>query len=69
MINGKSARAEDLLDPMYRTPKPSINIPVPPQIRIASFPKTSIADRTLSSSQMSSSVHPLSESASDSNHT
>jgi len=69
MINGKPARAEDMLDPMYRTPKPSINIPVPPQTRVASFLKISTDDRIQDSSQKSSSVHPLSESASDNNHT
>ena len=68
MMGGRANRAEDLLDPMYRTPKPNINIPVPP-IRTATFIKTSTDDHTQDNSQMSSSVHPLSVSASDNNHT
>jgi len=68
MINGRSSRAEDLLDPMYRTPKPVINIPVPP-IRTATFVRTSNDDHIPDNLQMSSSVHPQIESASDSSHT
>jgi len=69
MMAGKSAQAEDMLDPMYRTPKPSIHIPVPPQVRVASFPKISNDDRIQDSSRKLSSVRLPNESASDNNRT
>jgi hypothetical protein len=67
MIGGRTYRAEDLLDPMYRTPKPMISIPVPP--RTATFIKTSTDDHTPDNLQMSSLAHPQIVSASDNNHT
>ena len=54
----------DLIDPMFRTPKPEVTIPV-----FNAVLKTSNDDRTPNNLQMSSSAHPLSVSASDNNHT
>ena len=67
MLGGRANRAEDLLDPMYRSPRPNIEIPVPP--RITTFIKTSNDDHTQDNLQMSSSVHLPTESASDNNRT
>jgi hypothetical protein len=60
----KQSYIDDLTDPMYRTPKPELNIPT-----LHATLKTSNDDRTPNSLRMSSSVHPLSASASDNNHT
>jgi hypothetical protein len=54
---------DDLTDPMYRTPKPEVIIPT-----FRAILKTSNDDHTPNSLQRSSSVHPLSVSASDNNH-
>jgi hypothetical protein len=74
LIGGmKGKMSEMMLDPMYRSPRPSVLIPgesvVKIKVPIANPLKTSIDDRTPNTSQMSSSVHPLTSSEVDSNHT
>jgi hypothetical protein len=60
----QSHHMDDLIDPMFRTPKPEVTIPT-----FHAILKTSNDDHTPDNSQKSSSVHPLSVSASDNNHT
>lgn len=74
LIGGmKGKMSEMMLDPMYRSPRPSVLIPgesvVTVKVPIANPLKTSIDDRTQDTSQMSSSVHPLTSSEVDSSRT
>ena len=64
VIRPKSSHnLDELIDPIYRTPKPEVIIPT-----FHAVLRTSNDDHTQDSSQKSSSVHPLSVSASDNNH-
>ena len=73
LIGGmKGKMSETMLDPMYRSPKPSVLIPGETIInmRPLSNPlKTSTDDHTQDTSQKSSSVHLPNVSEADSNHT
>jgi hypothetical protein len=74
LIGGmKGKMSELMLDPMYRSPRPSVLIPgdsvVSVKIPISNPLKTSISDRTPDKSQTSSSVHLPTVSEADSNHT
>jgi hypothetical protein len=60
----QSRPPDELIDPMFRTPKPELTIPT-----FRAVLKTSNDDHTPNSLRRSSSVHPLSVSASDNNHT
>jgi hypothetical protein len=62
-----SKAALDLMDPIYRSPKPEISIPVVP-INTTNI-KISSGDHILDNSQKLSSAHLPTESASDNNHT
>ena len=73
LIGGvKGKMSELMLDPMYRSPRPSILIPKESSINvkseIANPLKTSTGDRTLDTSQTSSSAHLPTVSEVDSNH-
>jgi len=74
LIGGmKGKMSELMLDPMYRSPRPSVLIPgdsvVSVKIPISNPLKTSISDRTPDKSQTSSSAHLPTVSEADSNHT
>ena len=74
LIGGmKGKMSEMMLDPMYRSPRPSVLIPgesvVKIKVPIANPLKTSIDDRIPNTSQMLSSVHPQTSSEADSNRT
>jgi hypothetical protein len=74
LIGGmKGKMSELMLDPMYRSPRPSVLIPgdsvVSVKIPISNPLKTSISDRTPDKSQTSSSVHLPTVSEADNNHT
>jgi hypothetical protein len=64
MKSRQSRPADELIDPMFRTPKPELSIPT-----FHAVLKTSNDDHTPNSLRRSSSVHPLSVSASDNNRT
>lgn len=69
-LTAKPSRAAmDLVDPIYKSPRPAIHIPTIPISSTAISIKTSTDDHTQDNSQKSSSVHPQTESASDNNHT
>jgi len=74
MIGGMKGKvSESLLDPMYRSPRPSVLIPNETVINvrpsILNPLKTSTDDRTPDTLQTLSSVRPLTSSEADSNHT
>jgi hypothetical protein len=67
MTSKPSKAALDLMDPIYRSPRPEISIPIVP-VKTTAI-KISSGDHTPNSSRRSSSVHPPTESASDNNRT
>ena len=67
MSSKPSKAAIDLMDPIYKSPRPEISIPVVP-INTTAI-KISSGDHTPNNLRRSSSVHPPTESASDNNHT
>jgi hypothetical protein len=73
LIGGiKGKMSEAMLDPMYRSPRPSVLIPGESVINIKSLAnplKTSTDDRTQDTSQTSSSVHLPNVSEADNSHT
>jgi len=74
LIGGmKGKMSEMMLDPMYRSPRPSVLIPgesaINVKLPISNPLKTSTDDRIPDRSQTSSSVRPLTSSEADSNRT